>query len=388
MSLPIITQDLVKGVDFTALNPQTAAEHNQLVELGTPFTDGADAAQGIAFCITTSDTAPNTPQVPNPTNFGFTKWKRYLWNRRPWTGDAQVPKLYMWLDQVSSDATFLKWQLIDPSSYITVGGGAGTPLQTAIDTINTNAANALAAANSATAAVTTIETQIGTVGATDLQTQVTAVTNAEATDAANITLINNAIGGIGLTGTAGINGQIAAIQVALTAGLAQASSLANLTPSPTVGAMIRTNANASALEYFNPADTSNLIVASSTGSITFAAAATTVITLAGTLAIPPGVYIVQGIFGGDQRRSAGSGIVVSQFSIGVGATTINGINVGQDSGSSGAFPFMSGVLGTITVTQATGTVALTASLTNPANTTVVTSGLFCQVILHRISLSI
>lgn len=118
----LTNQDFVKGQDFTQFNPQTATQHNQLVDEATPWTDGSDDGQGIGLLLTTTDTdITGTPNVPYAG--GTTKWKRYVWVRRPFQDPTVLNtscQIYGWNDEAIDDPVFHKWQLIDPASYITL----------------------------------------------------------------------------------------------------------------------------------------------------------------------------------------------------------------------------------------------------------------------------
>ena len=59
----------------------------------------------MSALITTTDVG-GSPDVPDATV--TTKWKQYLWVRQ--VGSAAVPKVYVWNDFATSDATYLKWQ--------------------------------------------------------------------------------------------------------------------------------------------------------------------------------------------------------------------------------------------------------------------------------------
>lgn len=102
--------DFLKGLDFTALSSATAADHNALVESASPLLD--TAAEGKGINLWTVDSALDTPIVPNPlTSSGYNKWKRYIWLRVPHsTATNLVPKLYVWNDNATSIATYLKWR--------------------------------------------------------------------------------------------------------------------------------------------------------------------------------------------------------------------------------------------------------------------------------------
>ena len=59
----------------------------------------------MSALITTTDVG-GSPDVPDATV--TTKWKQYLWVRQ--VGSSAVPKVYVWNDFATSDATYLKWQ--------------------------------------------------------------------------------------------------------------------------------------------------------------------------------------------------------------------------------------------------------------------------------------
>ena len=110
MALPTTKQDIIHGIDFTTIDGgiETASAHNQLTDLAIPYTDGFDDNQGIGLIISTTDTALNVPQVPDPTPLGWSKWKRYIWNRRSFGSTNVTGILYCWNDNATNDATLLK----------------------------------------------------------------------------------------------------------------------------------------------------------------------------------------------------------------------------------------------------------------------------------------
>lgn len=120
--MPITTQDIVKGVDFTGIAPGAlvATDFNQAIDLATPASDKG-------FIIETTDSALSTPIVPNPagTYIGITpsQWTRYIWKRIRFAGDTLELSYYGWNDNRSaSDATYLKWEILnktDIDAYIT-----------------------------------------------------------------------------------------------------------------------------------------------------------------------------------------------------------------------------------------------------------------------------
>ena len=105
--------DIVKGTDFTALTTATAADHNTLVDAANPVLD--TSVEGKGFVIWSVDSALDTPIVPDPTlSSSHFKWKRYVWLRVPHsTATNLVPKLYVWNDNATSIATYLKWRQIE-----------------------------------------------------------------------------------------------------------------------------------------------------------------------------------------------------------------------------------------------------------------------------------
>jgi len=210
--------DFTKGIDFTALTSATAADHNSLVDGGVPYVTD----KGIV--MVSNDTALNTPDVPNAA--ATTKWKNYIWIRRPHsTATNTTPIAYMWNENATSVATYLKWQRI-PADTSTVDAAlaaltlrvedleaVNVTLQALVNaansnaaTANTNASAAVSTANAANAnalqAISDLDTPVtgvkarvtaleGTVAThttqiTNLQTQVTTNTN-------NITILQGIV---------------------------------------------------------------------------------------------------------------------------------------------------------------------------------------------------
>jgi len=102
-------QDFVQGIDLTGRTSVTPAELLQLLSSAYPHTD-----KGIV--ILSSDTGV-TPNVPNATV--TTKWKNYIWIRRLATSVIT----YVWNDTAATDVVYLKWQSITVSS---IGSGSIT----------------------------------------------------------------------------------------------------------------------------------------------------------------------------------------------------------------------------------------------------------------------
>lgn len=153
------TYDLVKGVDITALPTPTASDYNNLVDLAQPYTD-----KGMV--LVTTDTALNTPDVPDPS--GTARWIRYIWMRKPHsTAAITTPMLYAWNDNITSNATYLKWENIaDVSAVATSLQAQITVLDGRVNAVEVSAANAVAqsgtAATQAAAAVLTANSANGT----------------------------------------------------------------------------------------------------------------------------------------------------------------------------------------------------------------------------------
>jgi hypothetical protein len=101
------SQDLIKGLDLTALTEVTGSEMNQLVDAGSVAAD-----KGLR--IVTTDSALNTPVVPNPDveleGITPTQWKRYKWVRLPFLGSGGIVREYNWNPEKASIATYLRWE--------------------------------------------------------------------------------------------------------------------------------------------------------------------------------------------------------------------------------------------------------------------------------------
>lgn len=150
--MPLLEQDFEKGVDFTALLIASGADHNELIENGTPFQDSSNGGKGLI--LTTKDSALNTPDVPDPTvDAGFTKWKKYIWSRIPFN-NTQKPKIYCWQEDSPDVPTYYRW--VEVAADLTqIEADVATALANAAaalalaTTANTNANNALNVANTA-----------------------------------------------------------------------------------------------------------------------------------------------------------------------------------------------------------------------------------------------
>lgn len=186
----ITSKDFTTRVDFTGLPSASGADLNNGIELAIP-TAGADETVGHGILLTTTDTASDVPDVPDPTvSADFTKWKRYQWNRRPFAGEADKRiKCYQWNDDAVNDATFLKW------------------LETFVDTAqaDADAANALATANNAVAIANNAGTLAGSA-----KTVADAATASVAAATAAAAAAQVAAGAAQVTATTGVTNAAAA----------------------------------------------------------------------------------------------------------------------------------------------------------------------------------
>ena len=108
------------GLDFTGINPITAADLNNLIDLSLPGVD-----RGLVLIST--DTALNTPDTPNAST--TTKWARYIWVRIPFNAAPdQKPKIYAWSPTTAnSDTALLNWhQLVYDDTTIVADVAANT----------------------------------------------------------------------------------------------------------------------------------------------------------------------------------------------------------------------------------------------------------------------
>jgi len=377
MPIPATNQDLVHGVDFTGAITGTAAEHNQLLDLSVPYTDGANAEEGIGFIITTTDTAAGVPSVPDPTqSANYTKWKRYVWNRRPFAA-PWVPSTYMWIEGTASIATYLKWVLLDPASFATVAGATGTasPLQNALTYLNTQIGIAVAAANAAQGTANTATTNIGTmVGAQTLQAQITSASGSISTASAKMTAVYTAISGdaTNIAASGGINGQLADLQRQITAGLAGYKSITNVTPSAIIGSFVRTNAAATAAEWYDPSTEHYIVTAS--GPVTLSKGTTTALTLDAAVTIPAGYYKVTGALCAkiDLVSTASQEITAVLKLAGTTALSFFAYPVDALGVSHQKFTATIQILGYISIPKATGSQAIAVEVTIPDDGTTAT----------------
>lgn len=157
------TQDIEPRLDITGQTEVSGTSLNQLVSTAT-FADD----KGIQ--IETTDTAADTPVVPNPAveleGITPTFWTRYIWKRISFTADERV-KTYQWNPQITTpDPTYLKWEVIsiDESALALAQEAldAAEAAQTTADTAQTAATNASAAAAAAQATANSAQTTANT----------------------------------------------------------------------------------------------------------------------------------------------------------------------------------------------------------------------------------
>lgn len=156
-------QDFNKGVDYTGLTEVTAPDLNNGVDLASPVSDSGTEGKGIN--IMTQDIELDIPTVPDASV--VSKWKRYLWIRKPHsTASDTTPLVYGWDDNIESDFTFKKWVRLYPdiNTFNAIIASQTIRINEARDlatTANTNAtsANQLAteASNNASSALSQIE---------------------------------------------------------------------------------------------------------------------------------------------------------------------------------------------------------------------------------------
>lgn len=210
--MPIALFDFTKGLDFTSLISATAADHNSLVDGAVPY------ATDKGIVMVSTDTALNTPDVPNAAV--TTKWKNYIWIRRP-HGSASdtTPIAYVWNDndlkwlRIQADTSVIQAALDALTLRVEDLEAINVTMQALVNaansnaaTANTNASAALSTANAANAnalqAISDLDTPVtgvkarvtaleGTVAThttqiSNLQTQVTTNTN-------NITILQGIV---------------------------------------------------------------------------------------------------------------------------------------------------------------------------------------------------
>lgn len=166
--MPIAIYDFTTGLDFSALANATGADHNNLVDQAVPY------ATDKGIVMVSTDTALNTPDVPNPnTSASYTKWKNYIWVRRVHsTATDTTPLSYTWNENAVSHATYLKWVRIpaDTSALEALIDA----LDLRVDDLEASMATALATANAANATANLASTNASSA----LATANTANTNA------------------------------------------------------------------------------------------------------------------------------------------------------------------------------------------------------------------
>lgn len=147
--MPIPLQDFAVSntADFTGKALVGGEDHNNLVNEATPY---SDATYSKGLVVTTTDTALNTPDVPDAN--ATIKYQGYLWHRI--CLDDTV-KVYSWNPAIApDDPTYLKWDEVKTDvttieADITTLENDVTALQNDVQTAVTTAENALNIANDA-----------------------------------------------------------------------------------------------------------------------------------------------------------------------------------------------------------------------------------------------
>jgi hypothetical protein len=182
------SQNLVKQIDLTGLEEVTASEINQLLET-------ALLADDKSINLYTTDTALNTPEVPDPTQgelegVDVEFWTRFQWIRIPHSsaGAESKVKHYFWNPNATSITTYLKWQSPDDdldnlADDVDALEDDLNALDETVTTLTTSVTTAITAGEDATAAVATLTTTVNNLdqrvsnAETDITNLNTAVTN-------------------------------------------------------------------------------------------------------------------------------------------------------------------------------------------------------------------
>lgn len=106
--MSVNANDFIVGLDPTGYTTITGEQLAQLVNSAYPQVDKG-------MCIVTTDDGSGNPDVPNASD--TTKWQRYLWIRQ---GTTSV-SAYVWNTNAASNATYLQWVSINIA-----GIGAGS----------------------------------------------------------------------------------------------------------------------------------------------------------------------------------------------------------------------------------------------------------------------
>lgn len=226
--------DLVVGVDFTGVISPNGGDFNNGVNLAT-LTDEGNDTEGRGLLFTTTDTAANTPNVPDPTLVGLERVKRFKWVRRPFAGeDIKSAKNYTWNDDATNDITYLKW-VEDSVDLTTVTNLANSALATS----NNAVAEAQVANDTANAATTAIN------AATIAANAAVVTANTANTNATAAVVTANTANTTAITANATANAALLAINT-------PAAITNRLLPSATPFQQIRTKFDLSAVEWFSP----------------------------------------------------------------------------------------------------------------------------------------
>lgn len=156
------SQDFEKGIDVGALTTVSGSEFNQLVDV-------ARTAIDKGLIITSTDSSPAVPVVPNPNaeyDDGITPtwWTRYIWLRKTFDS-TQPPFLYVWFDEMESDPTYLKWYDINTvanaaKANADIALADASAAQVAANAANATATNAQTSATASAASVAALSTTL------------------------------------------------------------------------------------------------------------------------------------------------------------------------------------------------------------------------------------
>lgn len=154
------TQDLVKGIDLTAVDPITRSHLNQLIDTGRLAVD-----KGMVIETEDEEGDPVVPD-PNTVDEGITPtwWTRYLWKRVT----ATSVMLYIWDDNAASDPVYLKWIDInaDIDDILAIAETAATNAADALSNSSIAMGNADTAVATANIAIDTANNALAIVEAT------------------------------------------------------------------------------------------------------------------------------------------------------------------------------------------------------------------------------
>lgn len=193
--MSLTSQDLEVGIDITGLTTVTGSELIQMVDAGRLASD-----KGII--IESTDTALDTPDVPNPNveleGVTPTFWTRYFWHRKPHSSAAAntKTKVYKWNPLRDVDATYFRWESFDlvAEEALAAAEEAQTDANNALIAANTAISNAAIAVSSAISAENYATTALEQIAALDTRVD-TAETDIDALQA-SVNAIDSLFAGV------------------------------------------------------------------------------------------------------------------------------------------------------------------------------------------------